>query len=269
MSAPSTSAPPTSAPPTSGLPMRPLRRLFTASALVATLGACACEESRAVTAVRGDPAAPSRVPPRVDPDPPKAPRAPTPGANTTGISYYSPQPIFPLLTTTWYTFDDRELAEQCDDGTSESHLYDASDVTQGPPYVVGWRGRVTRTYKYGFAGVSIASAQADWSDYSGFVLASVGDSRHYRVELGMGKQVAGTGQAGCKDENYDFYGAAFTCGGDTGRDEVTIRFNKLKQNGWGKKVPLDLKDIDKLQLRTVGSPIEEFKCEYWIKEFVK
>jgi Complex I intermediate-associated protein 30 (CIA30) len=198
---------------------------------------------------------------------------PSAGADPEGTTLFCPERTSPLVDNMWYAFDDRDVAggDRCPEfGTSESRLYTVQGLTRGGPCVVGWTGRVTNSYRHGFAGVAVESAKRDWSGQTGFVLATKGDGRKYRVEVGMGKQLNRSQGPDCDNDAYDFYGTTFVCGdGKGGEKEMVVNFADLRQNGWGQKMTLDTSDIHKLQVRTIGAPIDSFQCEYWIKEFIK
>ena len=73
----------------------------------------------------------------------------------------------------------------------------------------------------------------------------------------------------CDNPAQDFHGARFRCGDGTDAwQDVTVRFAKMRQQGWGEAMPLSLSDVTRLHVRTATSTPQPFACDFWIKAMV-
>ncbi len=120
-------------------------------------------------------------------------------------------------------------------------------------------GVVTTDFQYGFLGMGVnlpAKMLEELKKAKGIKFKAMGDMKDYRVRVETGDIT-----------DYDYYGKVFDASEKPA--EVIIMFNKLTQEGWGKKAKFDPDKVTNITFQTVGQPLDSVLLKVWDFEFVE
>jgi hypothetical protein len=148
----------------------------------------------------------------------------------------------------WFTYDDKNNG-----GDSKVTPMGTFKPTGGgaldSQYSAGITGKVTTTYPNGYIGMGTdlhrPNDPVDVRKYDGIEFWARGDGKNYRFKF----RSAGT-------SDYDDYGVDFTAPAEW--THYSFNFEQLKQQGWGKAVPLDsaLKGVISVTWQTLTQPLD-------------
>jgi len=142
------------------------------------------------------------------------------------------------------------LSDKVAGGSSISNIRTVLKGADNSKHSLHIFGEVTTKFQYGFAGATAPLGEEaeqffDVSQYHGLKFKTRGDGKTYRLVFTT-KAV----------RDYDDFFHVFSTSSDW--KEIVVPFSDLRQFGFGKKVEWTAKDVQAIEIMTLGSPYDEF-----------
>lgn len=168
-------------------------------------------------------------------------------------------PLTPGVASTWFVYDNAD----CEANPTESWVQLRHCGTDGKGCELHWFGDNRSLQQSGVAGIATGVSRELLGTAKEILLEVRGDGQSYRAQLPMREQARRLeGSDGCNSPHHDNYGTTFTCGdGTTTWHPLRITLEELRQEGWGKRLPLNLSDTALFQVQTVTPTHTMFQCD--------